>query len=210
MRTTRVRIIHLRNDHKDVMKYLEKGLHDHFANLQSTDGTGAGVADTSNTHPPASVDNSLPSAGILETPFAKVNSVVPGSPADQAGLKAGDTIRSFGSVNWINHERLSKVAEAVQQNEGVCSLLLYYGLLANSDIASFECQSYAKRGLCYNYGTRPPAHTSAKLGRTGVVRMPSCSSVMVHTLSQNQIFNEECDMFRRWKGNCLYIVILMP
>ncbi|RJE19561.1 hypothetical protein PHISCL_08095 [Aspergillus sclerotialis] len=118
VRTTRVRIIRLRNDHKDVMKYLEKGLHDHFANLQRTNGAGAGAADTSSTQPSATVGDSLSTAGMLETPFAKVNSVAPGSPADQAGLKAGDTIRSFGEVNWLNHERLSKVAEAVQQNEG--------------------------------------------------------------------------------------------
>jgi hypothetical protein len=33
VRTTRVRIIHLRNDHKEVMKLLEKGIHAHFAIL---------------------------------------------------------------------------------------------------------------------------------------------------------------------------------
>lgn len=116
VRTTRVRIIHLRNDHKDVMKYLEKGLHTHFANLQQMPNVVSGV---SNAPPSGLVDNSVSGAGMLGTPFAKVNSVVSGSPAEQAGLKEGDTIRSFGNVNWINHERLSKVAEAVQQNEGV-------------------------------------------------------------------------------------------
>ena len=98
---------------------------------------------------------------MLETPFAKVNSVVPGSPADQAGLKAGDTIRSFGDVNWLNHERLSKVAEAVQQNEGVGRFLLYYGLLANYCIACSDGQSCEEGGLSYYYGTRSAACTSA-------------------------------------------------
>lgn len=120
VRTTRVRIIHLRNDHKDVMNHLEKGLHSHFANLQRTQG--AASTDNTSSQPPTLVEDSLSGAGMLGTPFAKVNSVVSGSPADQAGLKAGDTIRGFGTVNWINHERLSKVAEAVQQNEGVCTL----------------------------------------------------------------------------------------
>lgn len=123
VRTTRVRIIHLRNDHKEVMKFLEKGLHEHFANLQRAQGTAATGADNTATAPtqrPAVADTSVSDAASLGTPFAKVNSVVPGSPADQAGLKASDTIRSFGNVNWMNHERLSKVAETVQQNEGVC------------------------------------------------------------------------------------------
>ncbi|KAI9932672.1 putative 26S proteasome regulatory subunit [Aspergillus wentii] len=120
IRTTRTRIIRLRNDHKDVMAHLEKGLHDHFANLQraqdaSTTTNNAGTPMALRT---ATGDNSLSDAGLLGTPFAKVNSVVPGSPADQAGLKAGDTVRNFGGVNWMNHERLSKVAETVQRNEG--------------------------------------------------------------------------------------------
>lgn len=55
----------------------------------------------------------------LSPPFAIVNSVVPASPADEAGLKAGDKIRKFGSADWINHEKLSKVADIVQRHEGV-------------------------------------------------------------------------------------------
>ncbi|RHZ65820.1 putative 26S proteasome non-ATPase regulatory subunit Nas2 [Aspergillus thermomutatus] len=119
IRTTRARIIYLRTDHKEVMKHLEKGLHEHFASLQRAQaavpagGTNGTAVQRSNLG-----ENSLSDAEMIGTPFAKVNSVVPGSPADQAGLEAGDTIRSFGNVNWINHERLSKVAETVQQNEG--------------------------------------------------------------------------------------------
>ena len=56
---------------------------------------------------------------VLETPFAKVNTVESGSPAHEASLKAGDRIRTFGSANWTNHENLRKVAEVVQRNEGV-------------------------------------------------------------------------------------------
>lgn len=106
------------------MKYLEKGLHAHFAQLQNTQGVtttnGTSVPSTAVPSAPATAaQTSIADAGTLGTPFAKVNTVEPNSPAAQAGLKPGDTIRAFGSANWLNHERLSKVAETVQQNEGV-------------------------------------------------------------------------------------------
>ncbi|KKK21915.1 hypothetical protein P175DRAFT_0485135 [Aspergillus ochraceoroseus IBT 24754] len=118
IRTIRAQIIRLRYDHKEAMNHIEKGIHAHFASLQSardstaTSGTTNGSASLgSEANTPETVMGGI-------RPFAKVNSVVSGSPADRAGLKTGDAIRSFGSVNWLNHERLSKVAEVVQQNEG--------------------------------------------------------------------------------------------
>ncbi|KAJ5593895.1 26S proteasome non-ATPase regulatory subunit 9 [Penicillium hispanicum] len=118
VRTTRVRIIRLRNDHKEVMRNLEKGVHEHFARLQNAPGATTNGTSVPSTAPASITENSIADAGMLGTPFAKVNSVERGSPADQAGLKAGDLIRGFGPVHWLNHERLSKVAETVQQNEG--------------------------------------------------------------------------------------------
>ena len=117
VRTTRARIIYLRNDYKALMSRIEVGLHAHHAAAQSA----------ASVSPPSSIPGSSTSQssiatdqGLIETPFAKVNSVMAGSPAADAGLKAGDGIRRFGNVNWINHEKLSKVAETVQRNEGVC------------------------------------------------------------------------------------------
>ncbi|KAL4733626.1 hypothetical protein BDV11DRAFT_199708 [Aspergillus similis] len=98
IRTIRAQIIRLRYDHKEVMAHIEKGIHAHFAGLQSsatagstpTSSTNGSTTEPSEVHPPAA------GTGVL-TPFAKVNSVVPGSPAGQAGLQAGDFIRSFGT-----------------------------------------------------------------------------------------------------------------
>ncbi|KAK2002853.1 26S proteasome non-ATPase regulatory subunit 9 [Colletotrichum falcatum] len=111
VRTTRARIIHLRNDYKDLMTLIEKHLHEHFAGLSEDEepeakpaGGGGFLADHSAPH-------------RLEEPFAKVNSVELGSPAEAAGLKPGDEIRHFGYVNHSNHENLKKVAECVQGNE---------------------------------------------------------------------------------------------
>lgn len=123
VRTTRVRIIHLRNDHKDVMKYLEKGIHAHFAQLQAQAATATANGTSAPSVPSTSAaDNGILDATAYGTPFARVNSVEPLSPAEQAGLKTGDLIRGFGVVHWLNHERLSRVAETVRQHEGVrCS-----------------------------------------------------------------------------------------
>ncbi|KAL5040916.1 hypothetical protein BDW71DRAFT_192843 [Aspergillus fruticulosus] len=119
IRTIRAQIIRLRYDHKEVMTHIEKGIHAHFAGLQrSAPASNTPTSSTNGSIPRPSEVSPSPAGTSVLTPFAKVNSVVPGSPAGQAGLQAGDTIRSFGTVNWLNHERLSKVAEVVQQNEG--------------------------------------------------------------------------------------------
>jgi 26S proteasome non-ATPase regulatory subunit 9 len=99
------------------MSQIEKGLHEHHARLaaQASDATTSSGVPVGLSAPPAA----------LEAPFAKVNSVVADSPAATAGLQVGDTITKFGWVDWTNHERLSRVAEAVSQNEGVRRITLH-------------------------------------------------------------------------------------
>ncbi|UNI20995.1 putative 26S proteasome regulatory subunit [Purpureocillium takamizusanense] len=110
IRTTRARIIRLRNDYKDLMANIEKFLHEHFANVDDAEPVPTASSQQ------AILPDSLPTAA--EEVFARVNSVAPGSPAERAGLKAGDEIRVFGYVNKSNHDNLKKVAECVQGNEG--------------------------------------------------------------------------------------------
>ncbi|KAI8945190.1 hypothetical protein F4801DRAFT_569210 [Xylaria longipes] len=113
IRTTRSRIIHLKNDYKDLMNAIEKHLHEHFASLQDI---GDVVSNPNPTNQAMMMGDSIPET--LEVPFAKVNNVVADSPAEAAGLKAGDEIRNFGYVNKSNHDGLRKVGECVQGNEG--------------------------------------------------------------------------------------------
>jgi len=130
IRTTRARIIHLRNDHKAVMDRIEKALHSHFAesekaaeeeeeerkkistsSQQITNGTNASASGNGYT-------NGNGTQTQQQLAFAIVNTVTPNSPAETAGLKAGDRILQFGDANWRNHEKLAKVAQIVGRSEG--------------------------------------------------------------------------------------------
>jgi 26S proteasome regulatory subunit N4 len=117
VRTTRARIIRLKTDYKDLMNRIEIGLHQHHASLQES-------GDSKESQPEITRQNDVtndqtPGRTTIESPFAKVNSVAPSSPAQEAGLKVGDKIRNFGLATWRNHENLRKVAEVVQRSEGV-------------------------------------------------------------------------------------------
>lgn len=100
------------------MNRIEKGLHAHHAALQAAQANGTAPAATTSAAALATA-SSASSALSFEAPFARVNSVVSGSPADQAGLRAGDSVLRFGHVDCMNHEKLSKVGELVARSEGV-------------------------------------------------------------------------------------------
>lgn len=113
IRTTRARIVRLKNDHKAVMSRLEDAVHEQFAARKAAEDSSPSQA--TDLRP----SGSSTAAPVVEPPFAKVNSVVANSPAEEAGLKTGDLVIRFGTASWANHERLTKVAEVVQQNENV-------------------------------------------------------------------------------------------
>lgn len=92
------------------MGSIEKYLHEHFASMEEAPPPAAN-SSASAILPDSETD------GPSE-PFAKVNTVAAGSPAESAGLKTDDEIRTFGYVNRSNHDGLKKVGECVQGNEG--------------------------------------------------------------------------------------------
>ena len=102
------------------MSRIESGLHAHHASMKDSAAVqAADLPQPATASTSSSSSTGASPASLIEAPFAKVNSVVSGSPADEAGLRAGDAIRRFGTVNIFNHEKLAKVAETVQRNEGV-------------------------------------------------------------------------------------------
>jgi 26S proteasome non-ATPase regulatory subunit 9 len=117
------------------MGRIENGLHAHHAAMAEAGQNG--TATSSALDPTAGSS----AAATLEAPFARVNSVVASSPAESAGLKAGDSIVKFGTVDWTNHEKLSKVAEVVSQNEGVSRPLYPFSCHFQHSHASFRAWS---------------------------------------------------------------------
>ncbi|MCJ1445046.1 MAG: putative 26S proteasome regulatory subunit [Stictis urceolatum] len=102
------------------MSKIEAGLHDHYAiTKEEAAAPSSGTAQRAGARSTGRPGASGPETNLPDTAFAKVNSVVTGSPADDAGMKAGDEVLRFGLVDFMNHEKLSKVAETVQQNQGV-------------------------------------------------------------------------------------------
>ncbi|KAK1079522.1 putative 26S proteasome regulatory subunit [Friedmanniomyces endolithicus] len=142
IRTTRARIIRLKNDYKSAMSKLEVAVQEQFASGKPLD-----VAQPARSQASTNGGNEDSSRGsAIEPPFAKVNTVVPNSPAEEAGLRAGDKITRFGGANWTNHERLSKVAQVVQQNENqriLVKILRERGPLTGS--ATIELQLTPRR-----------------------------------------------------------------
>ncbi|KAI9759470.1 MAG: hypothetical protein M4579_002310 [Chaenotheca gracillima] len=133
IRTTRSRIIYLRNDYKELMSRIEQGLHEYHASFTEEERRAPTRSEPPSNASPSTANAMSSASEVVDIPFAKVNSVVPGSPAQEAGLVAGDGIRRFGSVNWTNHEKLRRVADTVQENEGqpIMVLVQRKNLLSN-------------------------------------------------------------------------------
>ena len=185
VRTTRARIIHLRNDYKGLMSRIESGLHAHHASMKDSAAARAAIPAQPATASSSS-STSASQASLLEAPFAKVNSVVSGSPADEAGLKAGDAVRRFGNVNIFNNEKLAKVAETVQRNEGVrivASLSQPMEYMLNITVAEYCCQGSARYPRRRSGRAAAATDAAEELGRAWYAWMPSCGRVDSHTCS---------------------------
>lgn len=114
----RAEIIRLRSDHKETMAHIEQRLFEHFSRIRPFQFSSPAAYTT--------VAATVARAILLEDasllagpPFAKIESLVPGGPADQADLEVEDLITNWGGVNWLNHENLSKIQKVVHKNEGV-------------------------------------------------------------------------------------------
>ena len=86
------------------MKDIETGLHSLHSQARETT-----AMDCSN-------DNSDNVTSEAAEPFAKVLVVVSGSPADKAGIKQGDLISRFGSVDKKNFSQLKNISDVAESS----------------------------------------------------------------------------------------------
>lgn len=129
------------------MARIETGLHAHHAAAQVTNSQSVPAPLSIPSVPGGS---NATDANLIETPFTTVNSVVSGSPAEAAGLKAGDRIRNFGGINWLNHEKLSRIAATVQRNEGVSPV----SFTKKDQLLTRGCRIALHRSQCPTYHVR--------------------------------------------------------
>lgn len=106
VRNARHRIICLQNDHKNLMKRIENGLHGYYGTCPEPSISNTQQMDVD----PSEEDN-------YTAPFAKVTIVSEYSPADTAGIHVNDEIIEFGSINFKNFRNITDIAAVVQHSE---------------------------------------------------------------------------------------------
>lgn len=112
VRHARHRIICLLNDHKALMKDIERGLHTYHTALAQNGNIATASENLDIEH----MDDSAVTAAARA--FAVVSNVEVGSPADVAGLQSGDHILRFGSVNAGNFQDVKEIATVVRHSIG--------------------------------------------------------------------------------------------
>lgn len=108
IRTARHNISCLQNDHKTIMAEIEEALHKLHAREKAKREQDEAEAQ----------EEAMEHQVMLPPPFAQVDAVTEGSPACGAGLRVGDQLIEFGSVNSGNFQNLQNIASVVQHSEG--------------------------------------------------------------------------------------------
>lgn len=108
IRTARHEISCLQNDHKAIMVEIEEALHKLHAREKAKQRQDQAEAQ----------EEAMEQQVTLPPPFARVDAVTDGSPASGAGLRVGDEVIEFGSVNTANFQNLQNIASVVQHSEG--------------------------------------------------------------------------------------------
>ncbi|XP_076021285.1 26S proteasome non-ATPase regulatory subunit 9 [Genypterus blacodes] len=108
IRAARHNISCLQNDHKAIMAEIEEALHKLHAGEKAKRELDQAEAQT----------EVMEQEVVPPSPFARVDAVTPGSPACGAGLRVGDGVVEFGSVNTGNFQSLQNIASVVQHSEG--------------------------------------------------------------------------------------------
>ncbi|PWN53083.1 hypothetical protein IE53DRAFT_217005 [Violaceomyces palustris] len=116
IRSARSKIIMLRNDNNQLRQQIALLLE---SALSASQSQPALKQTTAVDHLPPS-----PSSHTNRKPFARVNSVVQGSPSSTAGLRENDLIIRFESLDSSNNDRLRALPSVVTEGRTIQLLIL--------------------------------------------------------------------------------------
>ncbi|XP_022229863.2 26S proteasome non-ATPase regulatory subunit 9 [Drosophila obscura] len=121
VRQARQTIICLQNDHKELMNQIQNLLNQYHSEIATTDPELVNRASALELDSDRVMGGSIIAPPDIR-PMVIVNLVSPSSPAEEAGLRVGDSICTFGSVNSNNFKGdLGQIGEVVRnmQNQNV-------------------------------------------------------------------------------------------
>ena len=95
------------------MKQIETGLHSYHSKQVDKDSKEESkqMQTSNNNYYSSSAPKHTPKPVV---PFVWIADVIPGSPADEAGLVVGDAVHQFGHIDHTNHENLGAVVNLVK------------------------------------------------------------------------------------------------
>ncbi|KAG7195357.1 putative 26S proteasome regulatory subunit [Scheffersomyces spartinae] len=114
IRLVRIRIIRLRNDHRQVLRHLEQRMIQHFQRAAAQDNN----VMIEEPYSGMEIDDVLAAESSTQThriPFANVLEVAENGPAYCAGLKEGDMLVLFDTIHSGNFNNLQELAAVVQR-----------------------------------------------------------------------------------------------
>ncbi|KAH8273118.1 hypothetical protein KR018_004845 [Drosophila ironensis] len=146
VRQARQTIICLQNDHKELMDQIQNLLNQYHSEIATTD------PELVNRASALDLDDRESAGAIVNSPapvhpIAVVNLISPSSPAEAAGLRVGDGIVSFGSINGHNFKGdLGQIGQLVRnmQNHNVALKVKRDGVLLDLMLVP---KTWAGRGL---------------------------------------------------------------
>jgi 26S proteasome regulatory subunit N4 len=123
IRDARQKLIHLQNDHKNLMLKIEELMSEYYKALKEA----TVITDTKKFEYKKNeedLDKNLVQVfedddkeKKIKLPFAYISAVLKNSPAEEAGLIEGDGIYSFGNIKAYVSNPLEKIGALVRENE---------------------------------------------------------------------------------------------
>jgi len=116
IRESRNLLYRKQTDHVNIMKKIEEGLYTVHAEAKRQKELKLQQVRVQVPQQQKSQSEQIQSKANMK-PFARISGVIEESPASKAGLKHGDLLLQFSTVNYTNHNQLKGLANVVKFSE---------------------------------------------------------------------------------------------